>query len=284
MTTRALFVGLTTLDIVHRVASHVGPDEKVSALGQDIAAGGPAANAASTFAALGGHAQLLTALGAHPLSAAARADLAERGVDVVDATPDRRDPLPVSAVRVLDATGERSVTSRNDSGRDAPAPHEYPLAGVDVVVLDGWHRDLALGAAEAARRVGVPIVLGAGSWRPLVEELLSSADVVVASSTFPVERIDAAIAWAQTHGAQPVRWHTAEGGGAIAVPAVAARDTLGAGDVFLGAAALALARKDTVEGAMRYAASVASQRVGHLGMRAALAALAETAEIRRAPR
>jgi sugar/nucleoside kinase (ribokinase family) len=55
-----LFVGLSTLDIVYRVAAPPGPDEKVQAAGQDLAAGGPATNAAVTFAALGGAATLGT--------------------------------------------------------------------------------------------------------------------------------------------------------------------------------------------------------------------------------
>lgn len=58
---RGLFAGLATLDIVSHVDRAPGPDEKVTATWQLVAAGGPALNAAVTFAALGGHALLLTA-------------------------------------------------------------------------------------------------------------------------------------------------------------------------------------------------------------------------------
>src|SRR5690625_5980424 len=64
---RGVFAGLATLDVIHRVDASPGPDEKVTALSQFVAAGGPAANAAVTFAALGGHAVLLTALGRSPI-------------------------------------------------------------------------------------------------------------------------------------------------------------------------------------------------------------------------
>ncbi|MDQ6936225.1 MAG: sugar kinase, partial [Actinomycetota bacterium] len=74
-TLRGLFAGLTTVDVVHRLERLPGPDEKVTAARQDVVAGGPAANAASTFAGLGGVATLVTGLGRHPLAAAARADL-----------------------------------------------------------------------------------------------------------------------------------------------------------------------------------------------------------------
>src|SRR5690625_5828251 len=65
---RGVFAGLATLDVIHRVDASPGPDEKVTALSQFVAAGGPAANAAVTFAALGGHAVLLTALGRSPIA------------------------------------------------------------------------------------------------------------------------------------------------------------------------------------------------------------------------
>ena len=49
-----VFVGLTVLDVVHRVTALPGRNEKITALSQFLAAGGPAANAAVIFAALGG--------------------------------------------------------------------------------------------------------------------------------------------------------------------------------------------------------------------------------------
>ena len=65
-----MFVGLTTLDVLHRVERSPGPNEKVTALRQDVAAGGPAANAAVVFAAMGGTARLITSMGSDPLAAA----------------------------------------------------------------------------------------------------------------------------------------------------------------------------------------------------------------------
>ena len=64
-----------------------GSNEKATALRQDLAAGGPAANAAVTFAALGGEAVLLTALGGHPLAQVTANELVRAGVAIIDATP-----------------------------------------------------------------------------------------------------------------------------------------------------------------------------------------------------
>ena len=76
---KGVFVGLATVDLIHRVAHPVGVNEKMTALDQEIVAGGPAANAAVTFALLGGEAVLATDLGTHPLARLAHDDLARYG-------------------------------------------------------------------------------------------------------------------------------------------------------------------------------------------------------------
>ena len=252
---------------MHRVAAPLGPDEKVTALRQVVQAGGPAANAAITFAALGGQARLITALGRHPLAVAAADDLAACGVDVVDATSESDATPPVSAVRVVDATGQRSVSSVNDaSGSDAT------LASIEVdelLVLDGWYPGLAMPAARTAHESGVPIVLGAGSWRPLVADLLPWADYVIVPAQFPIERIPREAICARTSGAGPIEWQTSHASGAVTVPRVDVRDTLAAGDVFLGAAAHALAAGHTSwPDVLGRAASVAARFVSAAGSRA----------------
>ena len=95
------------MDVVHRVARPPAPDEKVTALGQEIAAGGPATNAAVTFARLGGDATLLTAFGGHPLARFASDEVTAHGVAVLDATPGFAEPPAVSGIMVTDATGDR---------------------------------------------------------------------------------------------------------------------------------------------------------------------------------
>ena len=139
MSPLGLFVGLTTVDLVHRVECAPGPDDKVVATRVDLAAGGPAANAAVTFAALGGRAVLLTAMGDGPVAALARADLAAAKVQIADATaaPVRRGvDTPISAVTVVESTGERSVVSRNAEGVRVGVPSDVAeLVAAAAVVL-----------------------------------------------------------------------------------------------------------------------------------------------------
>lgn len=116
----ALFAGLTTLDVLHRLDHAPDPTVKVTSTGFTMAAGGPATNAAVTYAALcaasrraaspehprprvapgsragesdvepgaesGDAPLLLTALGEGPVAAFLAADLACAGVRVADAT------------------------------------------------------------------------------------------------------------------------------------------------------------------------------------------------------
>lgn len=281
---RGAFVGLTTVDLVQRVVRLPGPDEKVTALRADLAAGGPAAVAAVTFAALGGVATLVTAVGAGPLAEVVGRDLASYDVQVVDCSPDGDGPAVSSAV-VEDGTGRRSVVSRNAADRDVAPSAELDrvVAAADVVLVDGHHPRLALAAARAARTAEVPVVLDAGSWKPVLDELLPLVDVAVCSADLVLpESVDPLVGLpargvrsvAVSDGARPVRWHEGERWGAVEVPAVRAVDTVGAGDVLHGAFAHAWAAGERdLEAALGRAVAVASVRVQHAGPRGWLAAL-----------
>jgi sugar/nucleoside kinase (ribokinase family) len=285
---RGLFVGLATLDLIHRLDRLPGADEKVTAHGQELVAGGPAAIAALAFAALGGQATLVTGLGSHPLADIARADLGRHGVAVRDLAGHAREPA-VSAVRVQEAVGTRSVSSPDAAqATDLVAPSE--LAGwvdaADVVLLDGHHPALAQAAGAAARAQFVPVVLDAGRWRPVFAALLRQAQFVVASAAFTLDGAPAdpgAIvdfgpeAAACTAGPGPIRWAVPGESGTVAVRPVPGGDTNGAGDVLHGAVAFAVAAVGAGRAlarwpeVLRFAADVATVRVEHSGARAWLA-------------
>ena len=281
MRSRGLFVGLTTLDLVHRVARRPGIDEKVVAQRSDIAAGGPAAVAAVTFGALGGRSVLLSALGPGPVGRLVAGKLVDVGVQVVDAWAAGAD-LSISAITVLDSTGQRSVVSRNAQDLTAVVPADLPalVRAADVVLIDGHHPDLALAAARAAPTTRIPVVLDCGSTKPVYAGLVPLADAAVCSAGFTAhgragfDAVSAALLAdgaglvAMTTGAAPVRWRTWEAAGSVEVPAVAVRDTLGAGDVLHGAVAFARARGVAdPQRSLNFGVAVASLRVQHVGPR-----------------
>ncbi|MFL6127718.1 MAG: PfkB family carbohydrate kinase [Mycobacteriales bacterium] len=282
---RVLAVGLCTLDLVYAAAAAPGPDEKVQASAQEVAAGGPATGAAVTAAALGSEVTLATALGTHPLAAVAAAEVRSRGVAVLDATPAAADPPAVSSA-VVAADGRRSVVSVNAGGlvADPPAGLAELAAGAAAVLVDGHHPRLALAAARAGR----PVLLDGGSWKPVLPELLPLVQVAVFSSAFRLPGIgtawESAVAAqaayqvpfvAVTAGPEPVRWAAGGRAGTVPVPPVRAVDTLGAGDAYHGALLHALAGTGAavhaVVDALAYAAEVAAVRCGSGGPRRWLA-------------
>lgn len=268
------FAGLTTLDVIHRSDVRPGPNQKITALRQDVSAGGPAANAAVTAASLGARALLISAVGSGPVGAAARGDLVRHGVEIHDAAEGREIPLAVSAVLVDDTTGDRSVVSPDATlaGCFDVTPADLDaLPRPDVVLLDGHHPGLARSvlAYTQALEPRPLIVLDAGRWRPVFADLLGAADVTARSADFrapaDVARSRATVA---THGPEPVTWSDEDGrSGSTVVPAVEVRDTLGAGDAFHGALVVALARGADLEAAVEEAVRVASVRVQHVGPR-----------------
>ncbi|MEU6607261.1 PfkB family carbohydrate kinase [Streptomyces shenzhenensis] len=282
-----LFVGLCTLDVVQLVDHVPGPDEKLTAHDQLVAAGGPAANAAAGFAHLGGRARLLTGLGRHPLALTAAADLTALGVTVDDLAAGTAEPPAVSSVLVTAASGRRAVASTNAGRHRLTAPDGLGalVAGCDIVELDGHHMELAIAVARAARAAGRPTVLDGGSWKEGTQTLLSSVDVAVCSADFrpPGARTPArtlaylheqGVTWAAVSGgAAPLVWSGPDGQGVVEVPPTAVADTLGAGDFLHGAFAYHWAsvaerdRADHFAVALAQAAEVASHSCATFGTR-----------------
>jgi sugar/nucleoside kinase (ribokinase family) len=277
-----LFVGLVTLDLVQRVERLPGPNEKVVARSAEVAAGGPATNAAVTFAALGGRATLLSALGSSAVRPVVVDDLTRHHVAVIDASaPDHPGPA-ISAVSVVTGTGDRSVVSRNAEQARVNVPADLPdlMTDTGVVLVDGHLPRLAHAALETAASAHIPVVLDGGSWKQAIADLLPYVDVAVCSADFTVPGCTSVAASAHallktgvsfvafTDGPRAVRWWAERKSGSVAVPSVTVRDSLGAGDVFHGAFAFAIASRANPVGALRLAAAVAAVRVEHAGPRA----------------
>ncbi|MEO0457840.1 MAG: PfkB family carbohydrate kinase [Cyanobacteria bacterium P01_A01_bin.114] len=252
---RGLFVGLVTLDYIYQADHPPAANEKVVATQAMMAAGGPTTNAAVAFSQLADQrAIVLGVLGAHPLAALIREDLARWQVDLIDLQPERAIPPPVSSIVVSAATGERAVISRNAADRqhlsDAPFDTQYGaqwsdlLDGVDVILIDGHQMAMGATLAALAQARDIPVVVDAGSWKPGFDRVLRRADVVIASANFsPPDRSDpmtylgslGIAKIAITQGEQPIQVSQQGRHTQLEVPQVKVVDTLGAGDIFHGA-------------------------------------------------
>jgi sugar/nucleoside kinase (ribokinase family) len=275
------FVGAATFDLHYLLAEPRPPNSKGPAERFGLYAGGPAANAAVTFAHLGGRAFLFAEIGAHPLGRAIAADLEDCGVAVTDLTPSSAAFPMVSSVITTGATGDRMSVSSHypDTGTATALPGPLP-DGTAVLLVDGFLQRAGKAAAREARGRGIPVVLDAGSWKPGMADLLPLVDAAVCSADFHppgaaagMGVLDAVAGYgvpriAVTRGAEPILYRDGPDGGEIPVPRVPVVDTLGAGDVFHGAFCFHLAAGAEFPAALAGAARVASHSCRSFGTRA----------------
>lgn len=280
---RGVFAGLATLDVVHRVSAAPLPNQKITATAQAVGVGGPATNAALTFAALGGEATLITVLGASPVAELIRHELETRGVRVIDVQPDSEAEPPVSVAAVQVSSGDRSVISIDAVSTPAPVPADLDkvVAAASVLLVDGHYPQLSIGAARMAAARGIHVVVDAGRWKPAMPELIRLATDMVCSNDFRLPDHEDTLQGLSasgsarvvvTHGADPVTWCERGLSGSVTVPRVPVLDTLGAGDAFHGAYAFySVSSKLDLPGRISLSIGVACTRVGVEGPRSWLA-------------
>jgi sugar/nucleoside kinase (ribokinase family) len=279
--TQAIFVGLSTIDVVYDVDKFPKPNTKVAAKSQEVFVGGPATNAGITFAHLGGKAVLATALGRHALSQVVREELRQYSVQIVDLNP-KFEEVPVISSVAVDRSGNRNVISANALGVQAPIAEvdSNLLKQARVVLVDGHYMQACQAWARAARAQNIPVVLDGGSWKEGTEELLKGVHTAICSVDFMPpgcrSREDAlqylknagATSIAITDGANPIHFASGTTSGTLRVPQVEVVDTMGAGDVFHGAYCFfASAGRGFVE-SLAEAAVIASESCCYHGSRA----------------
>lgn len=276
-----IFFGLSTLDIIYYLDHHPAANEKVKAERQLSLAGGPAANAAVSFAAFDNETSLVTGLGTHPLAEEVKADLTNHGVRLIDCC-NQPDKTPViSSILVNLTNGERSIVYSNTDARSLKtrAAGEIQLGRTDILLLDGYFLTEAIQLAEKAKKNRVPIVLDGGSWKEGLENLLPYIDYAVCSNDFyPPGCSDkqAVVTTLQASGIQNIAITRggnsilASDGGPIKkleVIKVQALDTLAAGDIFHGAFCHYILSNGFF-GSLSQASKIASMACRFLGSRA----------------
>lgn len=278
--------GIATIDTVYGVDVLPSGDGKWSATWLEETGGGVAANAAVAIARLGGRSRFAGCVGDDHRGALLRDGLGAESVAIstVQTISDR--PTPTSAV-MIDAVGRRMIV--NHLADDFFALAEPEPAGdigdasavlVDVRWVAGARRTI-----DAANRRGIPSVVDVDRPIPEAVELLDLATHLVFSNdaltglagtdspraaiTEMGRRVDAWIA--VTLGEEGVLWLADDGSiGHLEALEIEAVDTLGAGDTFHGAFALALAEGRGELDALRFANVAAAlkcaTRGGRIGM------------------
>ena len=182
---KGLFCGLTTVDIIYLVENPPVADEKIVAIDQLIVSGGPATNAAVTFASLTGNATLASVVGNHPLGNIVHRELKKYHVKHFDLAPDHRYPPALSSVMVKNDSDERSVVSINAIKTQAKEfSFNSILGNMDILLVDAHQMAASIHACPIARNLGIPCVMDAGSWKDGLDDLLPFIDYAICSEQF----------------------------------------------------------------------------------------------------
>lgn len=265
--------GLIAADLVFDVSAFPVKSTKNRAAASRMIAGGGALNAASAIAGLGGEASLAGAIGDDTFGEFLRRKMSDRGigdqfVSVITGYSTSR------SANVITPDGDRTIINHREPGL---IPNSFSLPDVfefDAAVVDTrWPEGAAL-ITEAARLANKPVVVDAEAPVAQAAEALARASHVVFSEqglddycggsdaaglTLAQKRLGN---WcAVTRGPLPVLCHDGRRLTEVSAYPTAAVNTLGAGDVWHGAFALALSRGHSEIEAVHWANAAASLKV-----------------------
>ena len=301
MNRRYICLGHATLDRVYQVEHLPSGPTKMRARAFDEVGGGMAANAACAMSLLlpgdGGTVALWGRAGDDPAGVFIRSELLRYGVEASSFRLFAGCISSQTAVMV-DAAGERMIVNyRGNVPLDDISWMDFEaVAGAAAVLTDVRWREGATALLGAARRFGVPSVLDADLGElPIKNALIPLAEHVVFSEPGLQEWCghddhERALRDAAERGARIVAV-TCGGKGSyflvdgtlhhVPAPVVDVVDTLGAGDVFHGAYALAIGEGASALDAARFASAAAALKCTRHGGRTGAPRRAEVMEMLR---
>ena len=288
MTKQIICVGKSTLDQIWSVDAMPVGGGKFRANGYLVIGGGMAATAAVAVTRLGGKSSFCGRAGNDGAGHMMQRELADYGVDTEQFRLFTGARSSVSAV-IVDSCGERMIV--NFAGADIPEEADWlPVDIIDnagAVLGDVRWAEGARRLFGAARECNIPTVLDGeaasnavfSTLLPLVDHAIfslaglrsfSGGRIVDHTESLQSVRLRGCRVAGVTLGGQGVIW--LDDDGIHHLPAFNAKiiDTTGAGDVFHGAYALAIAEGMSVPEAMRFSSAVAALKCTRHGGRAGI--------------
>ncbi|TWT32228.1 Ribokinase [Posidoniimonas corsicana] len=285
---RILVIGSSNTDLTVRLPRLPSPGETVLGGQLMTAAGGKGANQAVAAARAGGEVTFLGRVGRDAYGAAALDGLRAEGIDVGRVVVDDEAPSGVALIFV-GAEGENMIAVAGGANeRLTPADLDAArgcFAQADVVLLQ---LETPLAAVEHAVRLaaeeGVRVILNPAPAQPLPDDLLAGVAVLtpnehelallsgrkVADETALADaaralRDGGARAVVVTLGDRGVWLASDDADSLVPTQPVAAVDTVGAGDAFNGALAVAISEGRPLADAVRFANAAAAVSVTRHG-------------------
>jgi sugar/nucleoside kinase (ribokinase family) len=281
MKKRALFIGLTVVDVQYFVDEFPCPNQKTKTGPPLVNVGGPAANAAITFSYLGGEASFLTCIGKNSFTSFIHDEYAKHSINIIDINENESiDPI-ISSVITSIINGERSIIS-SYPGTVTFSAEEIDLIDInsyDLVFTDGFYPEISIPVCKKAAENNIPVVFDGGSWKPASDEILRHVDYAICSEQFfppgcqhfleVIQYLDQIGIGkiAVTRGEKSIQWFENNEINTIEVPLTNSIDSLGAGDIFHGAFSRFILGKNDFEMSLSKATQVASFSTRYKGTR-----------------
>jgi sugar/nucleoside kinase (ribokinase family) len=280
---RILCIGIPVRDLTFRVANVPAHGSKENAGHYEEICGGNSLNAAIGIARLGGRASLCGPIGdaKETASRIIFEKLAQEGIASEHLVHMPGLVTPISAI-MIDPKGERTVVTYRDADlwKVELPDADTLLADCDAILTEGRCADFCTALCVEARSRGLPVIVDVDRPMSLDEGLLTASSHLVFSSESlrgtagmtddgeALRRIAKLTPsfLAGTRGPHGTIWLD-ESGELAETPAfpVTAVDTLGAGDVFHGAFALAITEGRELRSALRFASAAAALKCTRFG-------------------
>jgi sugar/nucleoside kinase (ribokinase family) len=279
--TRCAFLGRSTLDLLYFV--HGYPEENTKLFAGEFVqqSGGPALNAAITFAQLGGTATLFSAVGKSAFGRFVKEELAAHDVILRDVAAGTEFLLPVCSVAVNRKNGSRTVLNPTLIEPEvAPLSADCADSRDRLVLVDGFLVPALGEVLKSYASRGAEICMDSGSWKPVTPSLLGLCSIAIVGERFlppGTDTVSSVIDFLHEHGVGKVAVTRgldsiigSESGRRfeVEVEPIHAVDTLGAGDVLHGAFCWYYGESGDFQKALQQASRIATLSCGSLGARA----------------
>ncbi|MBW1721729.1 MAG: sugar kinase [Deltaproteobacteria bacterium] len=281
---RVVGLGQACVDYLGRVNKFPAEDEKVELEELVMQCGGPASTALVVLARLGVKVAFIGVVSDDPFGVKIQKELELEGIDSTYLKTVPGFSSQFAFIAVTRDNGHRTIFWHRGTvpSLNADDVDLSPFSAAEILHLDGLMIEASIEAARQARRMGMRIVLDAGTMREGSLELVSMVDVLIASERFaepivgkqsPPEQTLAAL---RRLGPRQVVLTLGEKGsmaldhGMIlfqrAFP-VEAVDTTGAGDVYHGGYIYGLLKGWHMADCMRFASAASALKCRMIGAR-----------------
>lgn len=286
-----LVVGVGQAEAHHLavVDRYPAPESRLELAGFSIQGGGTVATALATLAGLRISSSFIGKLSDDDFGSFTLRGLGGLGIDVSRVVRQSGRLSPYAFIIVERESLQRTVF-HTDGNLDPLLPEEIDLSCLEdakLLVVDGFHMEAQIKAAEEARNRQIPVVLDAGSITEGMGELVALSDVLIASERYASEvaprgEIEDSLVELHRMGPHVVVVTMGEEGSIglegeklVRQPPLQVQtvDTTGAGDVYLGGYCYGLLQGWPLERCMQVASATAGLSCQELGSRAGLPSL-----------